>query len=83
MAYYVPAEVTVLAASDATTSYIWGDKTIAIHHCKTCGCTTHWKHLDPNQQDRMGINARLMNPEHIKGARVRRFDGADTWKFLD
>ena len=31
----------------------------------------------------MGVNARLMAPEIVAAARVRRFDGADTWTFLD
>jgi hypothetical protein len=31
----------------------------------------------------MGVNTRLMSPEVRAGARVRRLDGADTWKFLD
>jgi hypothetical protein len=31
----------------------------------------------------VGINARLMPPEVLARARVRKFDGADTWKYLD
>ena len=34
-------------------------------------------------RDRMGVNARLMDPEVVAGARVRHLDGADTWKYLD
>jgi hypothetical protein len=82
-AYYPPAQIVIQAAPDATEPYIWGDKTIAHHRCKKCGCMTHWLGLDPAQQDRVGVNARMMNPADIEGVRVRRFDGADTWKFLD
>jgi hypothetical protein len=32
---------------------------------------------------RMGVNARLMAPEVLANARVRRLDGADTGKYLD
>jgi hypothetical protein len=31
----------------------------------------------------MGVNARLMDPAVVAAARIRRFDGADTWEFLD
>jgi hypothetical protein len=31
----------------------------------------------------MGVNARLMEPAIVAAARVRRFDGADTWTFLE
>lgn len=80
-AYYDPAQVRV---SGATTTYMWGDKQIAFHRCTDCGCVTHWTAVDPNiPQDRMGVNARMLAPELLAQARVRRFDGADTWKFLD
>lgn len=79
-AYYSPKDV-VFEARD-TAGYIQGDRSIESHHCRTCGCTTHWQALDPDY-DRMGVNARLMDPAAIEGVRVRRFDGADTWEFLD
>jgi hypothetical protein len=31
----------------------------------------------------MGVNARLMTPEVIAGARVRHLDGADTEQYVD
>ena len=40
--------------------------------------------MDPAvDQDRMGVHARMLPPEVLAKARVRRSDGADTWKFLD
>lgn len=77
--YYAPAEVRV---SGSTVAYRWGDQTLDLHHCPTCGCTTHWSPIDPTLE-RMGVNARLMAPEIVEAARIRRLDGADTWKFLD
>jgi hypothetical protein len=80
-AYYAPASVTV---TGPTTTYRRGDKTIEFHHCATCGCTTHWSPLPHRTQDRIGINARLLAPEILAAARVRRLDGAsDDWKYLD
>jgi hypothetical protein len=32
----------------------------------------------------MGVNTRnLVVPDILKGVRIRRLDGAETWKFLD
>ena len=78
-AYYSPREVAVQGETD---TYVHGDRTLALHRCKVCGCTTHWSPLDP-ALDRMGVNARLMPPAILAAARIRKFDGADTWTFLD
>jgi len=77
--YYAPAQVRV---SGATATYQWGDRTLDLHRCVTCGCTTHWTPLDPTGE-RMGVNARLMDPAIVEAARVRRLDGASTWEWLD
>jgi hypothetical protein len=81
-AYYPPAEVRV---TGETQTYCWGDKTLHLHRCVTCGCTTHWSPIDGQApSDRMGINARLLAPEVFGAARVRRLDGAsDDWRYLD
>jgi hypothetical protein len=79
-AYYPPAEVAVTAAEGASGAYAWGDKAIDFHHCARCGCTTHWTGRGNARPDRMGVNARLMDPAVLKGVRVRKLDGADTWK---
>lgn len=80
-AYYATADVVVRGT---TATYRWGDKSIDFHHCPICGCTTHWSPLPGRDDDRMGINARLLAPEVLASARVRRLDGAsDNWKYLD
>lgn len=67
----------------ATIAYVWGDKTLARHICKTCGCTTHWETLDPERHPRMGVNMAMCDPADIQGLRIRHFDGADSWQYLD
>ncbi len=62
--------------------YIHGDRTLAFISCKTCGCTTHWESLDP-QATRMAVNCNMANRQDIAGIRIRNFDGADTWAYLD
>ncbi|MGI9169213.1 MAG: GFA family protein [Caulobacteraceae bacterium] len=82
-AYYRPAEVSIAAAPGAATPYTRRGGTLAIHHCAVCGCATHWESLDDSRGDRMGVNARLMDPGVLAAAGVRRLDGAETWKYLD
>jgi hypothetical protein len=80
MTYYHPDQVKI--SGDETRTYVWGDKMIAFHSCPTCGCATHWTPLGQTSSERMGVNARLMDPEVIAGLRVKLFDGADSWKTI-
>jgi hypothetical protein len=80
-AYYDPADVTFTAGTDATGEYRPADA-IDFHHCRFCGCTTHWRAVDPGRA-RVGVNARLLSPEVLAATRVRHLDGADTWEYLD
>ena len=81
-AYYPPAQVRILAAEGATEEYAWDDRSIAFHRCSACGCVSHWAPLSA-PPDRMGVNARLMPPEVLAAARVRRLDGAVSERYLD
>jgi hypothetical protein len=80
-AYYSPGQVRITPAAGATDFYIWGDRSIEFHRCKTCGCITHWAPIDRNS-DRMGINARLLDPGILRPLRIRKLDGAVTGKYL-
>lgn len=71
---------TLNAPKGATRVYKHGDKEIEFHTCQTCGCTTHWMAVD---KSRFALNAQLASEADMEGVRVRRFDGADTWEFLD
>ena len=82
-AYYRPDQVRVTGETVGFTRSVEGEPPmLALHHCPTCGCVTHWTPLTPDG-DRMGVNARLMAPVVLAAARVRHLDGADTWTFLD
>jgi hypothetical protein len=79
--YFDPKDVRI---TGRTETYCWGDKTLHLHHCPTCACITHWTPIEGQADlNRMGINARLLAPEVFGAARVRRLDGADTWRWLD
>ncbi|HEY1447732.1 MAG TPA: GFA family protein [Caulobacteraceae bacterium] len=81
-AYYNPSEVTLVTPDAAIDGYVHGDRMLTLHHCRVCGCTTHWSPMDETHP-RMGVNARLFEPEILAGAKVRRLDGADTWTYFD
>jgi hypothetical protein len=81
-AYYDPADVRIAEGKGETDIYMWDDRAIEFHRCKVCGCVTHWAPVDKSAR-RMGVNARLMAPEVLAAARVRRLDGAVTEKYLD
>ncbi len=81
--YFEFGTVKFVGHPEATTAYVWGDRTLRSFHCKTCGCVTHWEPLPPAFGARHGVNLANFDPELIAAVRVRRFDGADTWKFLD
>jgi hypothetical protein len=82
-AYYKASAVRVTGAPGATREYSWGDKSLRFVGCRTCGCITHWEPTRPGKDSKMGVNARNFEPSAIKSVRVRRLDGASTWKFLD
>jgi hypothetical protein len=82
-AYAKVSEITLRATSDTTIAYVHGDRTLAMHSCKKCGCTTHWIGLDADESSNMAVNFRMCDPEVFAHIKVRHFDGADTWKFLD
>ncbi len=80
-AYYSPNQVRIVATEGSADIYLWGDRSIEFHRCKTCGCVTHWAPVD-ERSDRIGVNARLMDPNILRPLRVRKLDGAVTGKYL-
>ena len=82
-AYYTRQQVRVSGLPETASVYLWGDKCIEFYHCKTCGCTTHYESVEKNPDSRIAVNTRMMGRQDTSGLKVRVFDGADTWKFLD
>ncbi len=83
LAHTEVAKVELDYAPGDVIKYIHGDKMLYFVSCKHCGCTTHWEGLDLEPTSRMAVNVLMAPPEEIDGIRVRHFDGADSWKFLD
>jgi hypothetical protein len=82
-AYFELGTVQIEGHPAHTEAYIQGDRTLKTLRCKTCGCVTHWEPLDAAQTGRLGVNLNNFPPALLAQVPVRRFDGADTWAFLD
>ena len=82
-AFCTTQTTSVNTEQDKLTPYIWGDKDIAFQHCSVCGCMTHYESLSTEEPRRRAVNARMLLAKDIQDAKVRTFDGADTWQFLD
>jgi hypothetical protein len=81
--YFEWGTVTIDTQPDAVVGYIQRDGTLRTVHCMTCGCITHWEPLAPKPGAKHGVNLGNFDRELIASVRVRRFDGADTWTFID
>ena len=82
-AYYATDQVQFEPAQPATDTYLWDDRSLAFHRCQVCGCVTHWEPEPSRDLNRMGINARLLEPVVLAAARLRRLDGAVTERYID
>jgi len=82
-AYYNASAIRVRAARGSMSAYLWGEKSIRFVRCGHCGCVTHWEAARKTGPLRVGVNARNLDPKVLKNVRIRRLDGALTWKYLD
>jgi hypothetical protein len=82
-AYFPQAAVRIDGHPGHTDTYVWGDRSLQFVRCRHCGCVLGWEPLKPNGDGRMGVNMRNFDPAALQDTRLRRFDGADTWKYID
>lgn len=82
-AYYPAAKVEIVTAPGDTLTYAWDKKTIDFHRCPDCGCCTHYTSQRDDGSTRVAINARMAAPDVVVGIRLRHFDGARSWSYLD
>jgi hypothetical protein len=76
-AYYPESDVAFAAEPD-TFIYMWGDRDLEFHHCRTCGCATHSTHVDKTSTLPIAVNARLMRGLDPKRVRlVQKNNGND------
>src|SRR5260221_745349 len=82
-AYPHLGQANVLTGPDpeATAAYLWGDRSIGFHHCRTCGCMTHMMGVDLDPPALFGVNARMMVGLDSSAVSVRRIDNGHTVLF--
>jgi hypothetical protein len=57
---YYPQRAVRFAAPPDTFIYMWGDRALEMHHCKTCGCFSHFTVKGVDDAEQIGVNIRLM-----------------------
>ena len=73
--YFASDELVIEGQFD---SYVRSDikePMIRIMRCAHCGIATHWEPLGEPPYERMGVNARLVDPALLEGVEVRSVDG--------
>lgn len=83
LAYFPKSKVQTNFNEDDIIKYSRDEKNIEFILCKTCGCFSHWRPLNDQTIENMGFNARLFQDINLSQVKVRLFDGAETWKFLN
>ena len=82
-AYYEIDQVRVHGHPKHTAEYVWGDKPLRTVRCRNCGCVTHWEPLTPEHGKQMAVNIRNFDPQDMGPVRIRLFDGANTWRYIE
>jgi hypothetical protein len=44
---------------------------------------THWSNVEGHENPRTAINARLFDRKEAADIKIRKFDGADSWQFVE
>jgi hypothetical protein len=42
--------------------------------CRRCGCMTHYARVNTSNDDRIAVNARMMEPDDLAGIPLRQLD---------
>ncbi|MFQ3230707.1 GFA family protein [Reinekea sp.] len=83
-AYFKVSQIKINENTARNDTYRWGDGDIDFHFCPNCHCLTHYTGTGkPNEQDRFAINTRMSPDSETTSIRIRHFDGADTWAYID
>jgi hypothetical protein len=73
-AYYTDDGVHIDYKPGALQGFLYRTRTYEYFHCKICGCTTHYRRINTKHDDRIAVNARMINPADIESVKVRSVD---------
>ena len=65
----------VCHAPGAVSTYTYKTGTFLYHFCRRCGCVTHYTRVNTANDDRIAVNARMMDPDDIADVPVRTLPG--------
>jgi hypothetical protein len=77
--YPAAGAVKIVQGENATDTYLWGDRELASHRCKECGCITHLELVATRQI--LGVNARLIPTLDPNRVRIRQKNNGHTGWF--
>lgn len=82
-AYYRRKDVAIVAPRGGLERYAVRPKGLRFVRCAGCGCVTSWEPPERGPDQRMGINARLLDPALVANVDVKILDGDQTWRVLE
>jgi hypothetical protein len=75
------SKVKLVQGAESTDTYVWGDRMLAFHRCRECGCVTHFTGLDTDPARIYGVNARMIPTLDPASVRLRQKDNGHTGIF--
>ena len=78
--YYDPEHFRVTTGMDELVCYHWGDVMVNHYFCPNCGIYVFHDARDNPGTARFNVGCLDIDLETLK---IRLFDGADTWQYLD
>ncbi|PCJ46475.1 MAG: aldehyde-activating protein [Moraxellaceae bacterium] len=82
-AYYPAKDVELTLNQSQGIAYSWGEKKFTFHTCDNCGSTTHYTSKRKDGTNQVAINARMAEISSTENIRIRYFDGAKSWKYVN
>lgn len=73
-AYGTTKTVRVQCRTADVQTYQYDNKTFLYHRCATCGCVTHYTRVNVARDDRLAVNARMIDPDTIAHVPVKTLD---------
>ena len=74
--YFPSDELRIEGEFDSYVREDMSEPCLRNHRCRHCGSITHWTLLSDPPYERMGVNARLLDPKALQGVEIRHVDGA-------
>ncbi|HET9989495.1 MAG TPA: hypothetical protein VFQ65_13280 [Kofleriaceae bacterium] len=81
-AYYKRSAVSVVAPRGALADFKRRPRGLRFVRCSTCGCVIQWDSPHEGADQRIGLNARLLDHAKMANVPIKVLDGDKTWRAL-